>query len=140
MQKQAKKQSNTDNWFLFDAKEKVLGRLSTKIAIKLMGKDSAAWAPNIDPQICVIVVNAQKVALTGKKEADKKYYRYSGYPGGLRVTAAEKMRENKSEELIRHAVKGMLPKNRMSEKIISRLYIYSGSDHPHEAQKPVEVN
>lgn len=128
-----------NSWHLFDAKDQVVGRLSTKIAMKLMGKDSASWRPNNDPKVSVVVINASKVSFTGQKEEDKKYFNYSGYPGGLKQSTPKSLRENKSDRIIYHAVRGMLPKNKLADKIITRLFIYSDSNHPHEAQKPVEV-
>ena len=128
-----------NDWYLFDAKDRVLGRLSTQIAKKLMGKDKASWAPHLDPKISVVVINANKIGLTGKKEEDKKYFSYSGYPGGLKKTNPKNLRKDKSERIIYHAVKGMLPKNKLSARMISRLFVYPHSTHPHEAQKPVEV-
>src|SRR5262249_37641329 len=136
--KRAKKEADL-RWFLFNAKDKVLGRLSTQVAVKLMGKDQATYRPNLDPRAAVIVVNAKSVVLTGQKETDKKYYRYSGYPGGLKQLTPKGLREEKSDEIIRHAVKGMLPKNKLADKVISRLFIYESGDHSHEAQKPIEV-
>lgn len=137
--KTEKKTTKAGLWYLFDAKDTVLGRLSTRIAMKLMGKELATWRPNVDPEVAVVVINANKVALTGKKETDKKYYRYSGYPGGLSETTVKRLREKKSDVIINHAVKGMLPKNHLADKMIARLFIYPTGDHPHQAQKPVEV-
>lgn len=135
------KKSGTNDlrWFLFDAKDKILGRLGTQIAVKLMGKDVATYFPNVDPKRAVVVINANKIVVTGNKETDKKYYRYSGYPGGLRETTVKRLREGNSGEIIHHAVKGMLPKNKLAAKVITRLFIYKNETHPHQAQKPVEV-
>lgn len=128
-----------NSWHLFDAKGQVVGRLSTKIAMKLMGKNSASWRPNNDPKVSVVVINANKVSFTGQKEEDKKYFNYSGYPGGLKQSTPKSLREGKSDRIIYHAVRGMLPKNKLADKIITRLFIYPDGNHPHEAQKPVEV-
>lgn len=132
--------ANVENtWFLFDAKDKVLGRLSTQIATKLMGKEKATWTPNKDPKVSVVVINSDKVALTGQKEEKKNYFRYSGYPGGLKITSARKLRSERSGEIIYHSVRGMLPKNKLASRMIARLFVYEAGSHPHEAQKPIEV-
>ncbi len=131
--------SAENDWFLFDAKDRVLGRLSTRVATALMGKEKATWTPNKDPKISVVVINSDKVVLTGKKEKKKNYFNYSGYPGGLKTTSARKMREEKSGEIIYHSVRGMLPKNKLASRMIARLFVYKAGSHPHEAQKPIEV-
>lgn len=141
LKEKTEKQTETNNldWFIFDAKGAILGRLSTQLAVKLMGKDQATYRPNVDPRRAVIVINANKIVVTGSKETDKKYYRYSGYPGGLRETTVARLREGNSAEIIHHAVKGMLPKNKLAAKVITRLFIYKNDTHPHQAQKPIEV-
>ena len=123
-------------WHIVDAEGKVLGRLASEVAKVLRGKYKPNFAPHADVGDFVIVVNARGVRLTGKKEEDKVYYRHSEYPGGLRTTTAQKMLTDKPETLIRLAVKGMLPKSRLGRKLSTKLKVYAGSDHPHEAQKP----
>lgn len=126
-------------WFLIDAKGMVIGRMSTKIAILLLGKGKVEFLPYKDSGDNVVVVNASKVSATGRKEDQKKYYRYSGYPGGLKTRDLKTLRVEKPEEIIRHAVSGMLPKTRLGKQIIKKLHIYAGEKHPHEAQKLEEV-
>jgi large subunit ribosomal protein L13 len=141
-EQKTKKQSKTEpekNWYIVDAKGKVLGRLATRIAIVLMGKRKPTWQPHLDTGDCVIVVNASKVMVTGRKETQKIYYRYSGYPGGLKEENLEKLRARKPEHIIHHAVRGMLPKNRLGRVMIKKLFIYPGEKHPHEAQKAQEL-
>jgi len=123
-------------WFVVDAAGQVLGRLASEIANVLRGKHKPCFSPHIDLGDFVIVVNAKAVKLTGNKENDKLYYRHSGYPGGLRVARAFEVRAKKPEELVRLAVKGMLPRNRLSRGLLSKLKVYAGSEHPHEAQSP----
>ncbi|TAJ70130.1 MAG: 50S ribosomal protein L13 [Gallionellaceae bacterium] len=123
-------------WHIVDADGKVLGRLASEVAKVLRGKHKPTFAPHVDAGDFVIVVNAQGVRLTGKKAADKIYYRHSEYPGGMRTSTAEKLLADKPETLIRLAVKGMLPKSRLGRRLSTKLKVYAGSDHPHEAQKP----
>jgi len=123
-------------WWVVDANSKVLGRLATRIADILRGKNKPHYTPHIDTGDFVIVINAEKVRLTGRKLAQKKYYRHSGYPGGIRETTAEEMIEKHPERVIQHAVKGMLPKNKLNRHLLKKLKVYTGSNHPHEAQKP----
>lgn len=124
-------------WVLIDAEGKVLGRMATEIADILRGKKKPVYTPHVDTGDFVVVVNAAKVRLTGKKWDGKVYYRYSGHLGGLKGQSAKDMLEKKPEELIRHAVRGMLPKNRLGRKMINKLKVYAGSEHPHEAQLPI---
>lgn len=124
------------NWWVVDASGKTLGKLATKIADILRGKNKPTFTPHVDTGDFVIVVNAEKVHLTGKKWEQKNYYDYSGYFGGLKVTPAWRMREKHPERIIKDAVKGMLPKNKLSNHIISKLKVYAGPNHPHQAQKP----
>ncbi|OQC72649.1 MAG: 50S ribosomal protein L13 [Deltaproteobacteria bacterium ADurb.Bin002] len=124
------------DWFVVDASGKILGRLASEIALRLRGKHKAIYTPHVDTGDFIVVVNAEKIALTGKKLTDKIYYSYSGYPGGLRETAAGKMLAVKPENLIRIAVAGMLPKNNLGRKMLKKLKVYSGNAHPHEAQCP----
>lgn len=130
-----------NNWVLIDAENKVLGRLSTKVASILRGKDKPMFAPNMDTGDFVIVINAEKVKLTGSKTMQKTYDRYSGYPGGLNQITFRRMYEKKPEEIIRHAVRGMLPKSPLGRKLFRKLKVYAGDAHPHSAQLPriVEV-
>ena len=123
-------------WYLFDAKDRVLGRLATEVAKVLRGKNKAIFTPNMDTGDFVIVVNAEKVRVTGKRESLKKYVRHSGYPGGQKETSFQEMMAKKPEFVIHSAVKGMLPKNRLGRKLIKKLKIYKGENHPHQAQKP----
>jgi large subunit ribosomal protein L13 len=121
-------------WVLVDAQGKILGRMATEIADILRGKNKPVYTPHVDTGDFVVVVNAEKVQLTGKKWDQKYYHRHSGYIGGLKAQSAKEMLEKKPEALIRHAVKGMLPKNRLGRRMINKLKIYRGADHPHEAQ------
>lgn len=123
-------------WYVVDAHEKVLGRMASEIAKVLRGKNKPIFTPNADAGDFVIVINARSVKLTGKKLQKKIYYRHTDYPGGIRERTAEKMLEEKPEDLILLAVKGMLPKNRLSRRLVTKLKIYAGPEHPHEAQKP----
>jgi len=135
----AKKESVDRKWYLIDAKEKVLGRMATRIADILRGKDKVIYTPHVDTGDFVIVINAGQVTLTGAKWDKKTYYRYTGYPGGIREVTAGKLRETKPEEVIRKAVMGMLPKNRLSRQMIKKLKIYDGKTHPHQAQMPAPL-
>ncbi len=123
-------------WYVVDAEGKVLGRLATEVAKVLRGKHKPSFTPHIDMGDFVVVVNARGVRLTGKKLEDKVYYRHSGYPGGIRSKTAGKMLADKPESLVQLAVKGMLPKSRLGRKVLNKLKVYAGPDHPHEAQKP----
>lgn len=127
------------NWFVVDVSDKVLGRAATKIANLLLGKGSSLYSPHLASGGFVAVTNSKYVKVTGKKESAKSYYRYSGYPGGLKVRSFKELAERKPEEIIRRAVWGMLPKNRLGRKLLSRLHIYPARQHLHNAQKPVEV-
>ncbi|HTZ63976.1 MAG TPA: 50S ribosomal protein L13 [Solirubrobacteraceae bacterium] len=132
----AKPTDREREWVLLDANGKTLGRLATQIADLLRGKRKPAYTPHIDTGDFVVVINAEKVAVTGSKRTDKRYYRHSGYPGGLRSRSFEEMISRRPEEVIRLAVKGMMPRNRLARKQITKLKIYAGPEHPHEAQKP----
>jgi large subunit ribosomal protein L13 len=127
------------NWLLVDASGKTLGRLATQLADLLRGKRKPEYTPHVDTGDFVVVVNAKRVAVTGNKRQAKRYYRHSGYPGGLRSRTLEQMLERRPEEVIRLAVKGMLPRNRLARKQLTKLKIYAGPDHPHEAQKPTSI-
>jgi large subunit ribosomal protein L13 len=132
----AKAGETKQDCYVDDAAGKVLGRLASDIALRLRGKHKAIYTPHVDTGDFIVVVNAEKITLTGKKLTDKIYYSYSGYPGGLRETAAGKMLAQKPENLIRIAVAGMLPKNNLGRKMLKKLKVYSGNAHPHEAQCP----
>ena len=131
-----KKEDTQHNWVIVDATDKVLGRLASKIADKLRGKDKPIYTPHIDCGDFVVVVNAEKIKVTGNKFEDKKYYSHSSYPGGLKTKTFKDMNSTKPERVIELAVKGMLPKNKLSNQIIKKLKIYAGTEHPHEAQQP----
>ena len=130
------------NWLVVDATGQTLGRLATQIADALRGKRKPTYTPHVDTGDFVVVVNAEKISVTGNKRADKKYYRHSGYPGGLKERTLGDMLERKPEEVIRLAVKGMLPRNRLARQQLKKLKVYAGPDHPHTAQKPetLEIN
>lgn len=123
-------------WYVIDAEGKTVGRVATKIAMILRGKGKPQFTPHADIGDFVVVVNADKVGFTGKKEEQKIYYRHSQYPGGLKTISAEKVRKEKPERILERAVWGMLPKTKWQKKLITRLKVYSGGNHPHEAQKP----
>ena len=135
-----KKEEIVRKWYLVDAKDKILGRLAAKIARILSGKDKPIYTPHIDTGDFVIVVNARKVRVTGRKEEGKIYYHHSGYPGGLKKETLAELREKKPEEIIRRAVKGMLPKNRLGRKMLKRLKVYPDENHPHQAQNPEPIS
>ncbi len=123
-------------WHIVDAEGKTLGRLATQLADVLRGKRKPEYTPHIDTGDFVVVINAAKIVVTGNKRAEKRYYRHSGYPGGLKSRTFEEMMARRPEEVIRLAVKGMLPRNRLARRQITKLKIYAGPDHPHVAQKP----
>lgn len=128
------------DWYVIDASGKNLGRLATKVACILRGKNKPTFTPHVDCGDYVIVINANQVNLTGRKLDNKMYYNHSGYPGGLRERTAKEMRENYPEEMIERAVKGMLPKGRLGRQMAKKLFVYSGSEHKHQAQKPVSID
>ncbi|MDL1968517.1 MAG: 50S ribosomal protein L13 [Deltaproteobacteria bacterium] len=132
----AKWSDNKGKWCIINAEGAVLGRLATLIAYRLRGKHNPLFTPHVDIGDRVVVINADKIVLTGKKLAQKSYYRHSGYMGGLKTVNAKKLLEKSPEELIRFAVKGMLPKNRLGNKLFKKLKVYAGEKHPHEAQHP----
>ena len=137
----AKREEAERNWYLVDAENKVLGRLASELARILRGKHKPHFTPHVDTGDYVIVVNAEKVSLTGNKLKNKVYYSHSGYPGGIKSVTAEDLKAKKPEDLIRFAVKGMLPKNRLGRKLFKKLKVYAGGKHPHHAQqpKPIEI-
>lgn len=136
----AKFDPNGRKWILVDATGQVLGRLASQIAVRLRGKHLPTFTPHVDVGDFVVVINAEKVCLTGRKWDQKVYRRHSGYMGGLKETSARKMLQEHPERLIYYAVKGMLPKNRLGRKLLKKLKIYVGSKHPHEAQQPQVVS
>ena len=128
-----------ERWLEYDASEHVLGRMAVQIAMQLMGKDRPTYTPSELPGTHVVVVNAARVRLTGRKEDQKEYVSYSGYPGGRRVRSVAEMRERRPEDIVSLAVRRMLPKNRLGHDMLRCLKVYAGSEHPHQAQKPVKV-
>ena len=124
------------DWYLVDAEGKTLGRLATRIADQLRGKGKPSYTPHVDCGDFVVVVNAEKIAVTGNKLEQKRYWRHSGYPGGIRSRTLAEQLERRPEEVIRKAVKGMLPRNRLARQQLRKLKVYAGPDHPHAAQKP----
>ena len=126
-------------WVLIDATDLVLGRLASRVALVLRGKNKPSYTPHMDCGDNVIIVNADKIKLTGNKMTDKVYVRHTGYPGGQRFTTPKDIMKKKPTELLRMAVKGMLPKNRLGARLINNLYLYQGSEHPHQAQKPKTI-
>lgn len=123
-------------WFVVDATDKILGRLATEIATRLRGKHKAEFAPHMDMGDFVVVVNADKIKVTGDKLNQKRYYKHSNYPGGIKSKTLAEMLERKPENVIMHAVKGMMPKNRMGRAQMKKLKVYAGGEHPHDAQQP----
>ncbi len=136
---QAKREEVDRQWYLVDAEGKVLGRLASELAKILRGKKKPTYTPHVDTGDFIIVVNAGKVALTGKKLKNKIYYHHTGHPGGIKSISAEKLLEEKPTEMLRMAVKGMLPKTSLGRQMLQKLKIYSGPKHPHEAQKPIPL-
>jgi large subunit ribosomal protein L13 len=132
----ARKSDNQGNWGLVDANGAVLGRLATTIAFRLQGKHNPLYTPHVDTGDWIVVINAEKIVLTGRKLDQKQYHRHSGYIGGLRSISAGDLKEKRPEDLIRFAVKGMLPKNKLGTKQLKKLKVYAGDQHPHEAQNP----
>ena len=127
------------NWLVVDASGKTLGRLATQIADALRGKRKPEYTPHVDVGDFVIVVNAEKISVTGNKRTEKRYWRHSGYPGGIKSRTLEEMLERRPEEVIRLAVKGMLPRNRLGRAQLTKLKVYAGPEHPHVAQKPQKL-
>lgn len=123
-------------WYVVDATNLTLGRLSTEVATILRGKHKPTFTPHVDCGDYVIIVNAEKVALTGSKLEDKMYYRHSGYPGGLKSRTAKRMLELQPQKVLEKSIRGMLPKNRLGDDMYRKLYVYAGPEHPHQAQKP----
>ena len=127
------------NWLVVDASGRTLGRLATQIADALRGKRKPTYTPHVDVGDFVVVINAEKIRVTGKKLEDKRYWRHSGYPGGIRSRTLGELLEHRPEEVIRKAVKGMLPRNRLARQQLRKLKVYAGPEHPHVAQKPVPM-
>lgn len=135
----ARKDEAERNWVLVDAKDQVLGRLAADVASILRGKTKPTYTPFIDVGDFVVIINAEKIKLTGRKMEQKMYYRHSGYMGGLKERTARQVMDKKPEEIIRHAVKGMLPKNSLGRSMFKKLKVYVGENHPHEAQQPQTI-
>ncbi len=131
--------SNTAKWWVVDLDGVTLGRTATKVADILHGKNKPIFTPHMDVGDHVVVINAEKVKVTGAKESSIKYYRYSGYPGGLREVALDKMRQKHPERIFQHAVRGMLPKTRLGRRMFKKLHVYAGTEHPHTAQQPEKL-
>jgi large subunit ribosomal protein L13 len=127
-------------WFVIDARERVLGRVASEAAKLLRGKGKPAFTPHVDCGDFVVIVNAEQVKLTGPKEEAKTYYRHSGFPGGIRALSAARLRAAHPDRLLRLAITGMLPKNRLGRKLATKLKIYAGAEHPHAAQQPVSID
>jgi large subunit ribosomal protein L13 len=132
----AKNSDNPQKWYVVDANGAVLGRLASQVAHRLRGKHNPKFTPHVDTGDWVIVINAEKIVLTGRKMDQKMYYRHSGYIGGLKQMSAKELLEKKPEELVRSAVKGMLPKNKLGRRLFKKLKVYTGNAHPHESQQP----
>lgn len=132
----AKNSDNQDKWLVVDAQDAVLGRLASAVASRLRGKHNPLYTPHADTGDSVIVINADKIVLTGRKLDQKTYYRHSGFMGGLKSITAKKLIEKRPEDLVRFAVKGMLPKNKLGRKLYKKLHVYAGNTHPHSAQQP----
>ena len=138
--KSANKETVKKEWLLVNADGQILGRLASKVATLLRGKHKPDYTPHVDGGDYIIVINAEKVKLTGKKLTDKKYFRYTGYPGGQVIESPEDLFRKKPGAVVEKAVKGMLPKNRLGSELFRNLNVYVGSEHPHEAQKPKEID
>ena len=138
--KSANKATVKKEWLVVNAEGQILGRLASKVAIFLRGKHKPDFTPHVDGGDYVIIINAEKVKLTGKKLTDKKYFRHTGYPGGQVIESPEALFAKKPAAVVEKAVKGMLPKNRLGRELFRNLHVFTGPDHPHEAQKPKEIN
>ena len=132
----ARKETVTRKWYVVDAAGKTLGRLCTEIANRLRGKHKPEYTPHVDTGDYIVVVNAEKIVVTGKKTTDKLYHHHTGYPGGIKSIPFDKLLVKSPESIIEKAVKGMMPKNKLSRSMLSKLKVYSGNDHPHSAQQP----
>jgi len=127
-------------WYVIDAKGQVLGRLATQVARIIRGKNKPVFTPNMDTGDFVVIINADKIIVTGKRESQKEYFSHSGYPGGVKIKTYSEMIVKNPAFVVRHAVSGMLPKNRLGKKLINKLKVYAGDNHPHEAQKPETIS
>jgi len=136
----ANKATVNKEWLIVDAKNEILGRLASKVAFLLRGKHKPDFTPHVDCGDNVIVVNADKIRLSGNKLSDKQYFRHTGYPGGQRVSTPKELLSKKPEAVVEKAIKGMLPGNRLGSAIFKNLHVYAGSEHSHEAQKPKKIN
>lgn len=136
----ANKETVNKEWVIIDAENQILGRLSSITAKFLRGKYKVNFTPHVDCGDNVIIINAEKIQMTGKKWTDKQYVRYTGYPGGLRTRTPEELMAKKPTAVVEHAIKGMLPKNRLGSQLFRNLFVYAGSEHPHEAQKPKTID
>tara|TARA_B100001093_G_scaffold393111_1_gene379701 strand:- start:635 stop:1063 length:429 start_codon:yes stop_codon:yes gene_type:complete len=135
----ANKENASHDWYVVDADNKTLGRLSTQIANRLRGKHKPEFTPHVDTGDYIVVINADKIHVTGKKETDKLYYHHTGFPGGIKSIALGKMREKAPEKILENAVKGMMPKNKLGRAMFLKLKVYAGSSHPHSAQQPISL-
>jgi large subunit ribosomal protein L13 len=135
----AKRDELQKDWYLIDAENEVVGRLATKVANLLRGKGKPLYTPNLDCGDNVIIINAEKVKFTGDKLTDKEYVRHTGYPGGQRFATPAELLKKKPEAILEYAIKGMLPKNKLGAELFRSLYVYSGSEHPHQGQNPKEI-
>ncbi len=129
-----------EKWYVVDANGAVLGRLASAVAARLRGKHNPLFTPHVDTGDFVVVINADKIKLTGKKWVQKLYHRHTGYIGGLKTASARELLEKRPEELVRRAVKGMLPKNKLGSRLYTKLKVYAGGDHPHQAQRPESLH
>jgi large subunit ribosomal protein L13 len=136
----AKAEEVQRDWFLVDAEEKTLGRLASEIAHRLRGKHKAEYTPHVDTGDYIVVINAEKIRVTGAKTTDKIYHRHTGYPGGLKSMSFEKLIDKAPERVLQGAVKGMLPRNPLGRAMFKKLKVYAGGDHPHAAQQPQPLN
>ena len=136
----AKPETVKRDWYVVDAEGKTLGRLATEVARRLKGKHKAEYTPHVDTGDYIVIINAEKVTVTGKKADDKMYYRHSGYPGGIKETNFNKLQAEKPEMIIEKAVKGMVPKNPLGREMFRKLKVYAGSEHNHAAQQPIELD
>lgn len=136
----AKPETVKRDWYVVDASEKTLGRLSTQIALRLRGKHKPEFTPHVDTGDYIVVINAEKIRVTGRKATDKMYYRHTGYPGGIKEMSFEKLIQHKPERVIELAVKGMMPRNPLGRDMLRKLKVYAGDAHPHSAQSPLELN
>lgn len=138
--KSANKDTVEKNWVLIDAEDQVLGRMASKIAFILRGKHKPGYTPHVDCGDNVVVINADKIKLTGAKMTDKQYIRHTGYPGGQRITTPQEMMKKHPERIVEKAVKGMLPKNRLGRDLFRNLFVYAGEEHPHQGQEPKKLD